>query len=137
MHTLSLFPSLFTYQLLGIFLIRIALGITFLRLCYIGIKYNHAEQVESLNKIGLRPASLFAALVSLIKGVGGILLIIGLWMQGAALATGILMLVASSIKYYKPDLLPRHKLGFCLLLTVISFALIFLGPGAFAIDLPL
>ena len=137
MQTLSLFPSLFTYQLLGIFMIRVALGFIFLRMCYVGIKYNKAEQVESLNKLGLRPGNIFADIVSFIKGAGGILLVLGLWTQAAVLATGGLMLIASMIKFYKPDVLPKHKLGFCLLLSTISFALLFLGAGAFAIDLPL
>lgn len=137
MHTLSLFPALFTYQLLGIFMIRVALGLTFLRLAYVGIKYNHAEQLESLNTLGLRPAKLFAGLVFLVKVVGGIFLVLGLYTQGAVIATGSLMLIASAIKFFKPDALPRHKLDFCLLLAAISFSLLFLGAGAFAIDLPL
>lgn len=137
MHTLSLFPGFFTYQMLGIFLIRIALGLTFLRLCYVGIKYNHAEQLESLNKLGLRPAKFFAGIVSLIKGVGGALLVVGLYTQGAAIAAGSLMLIASAIKFSRPEALPKHKLGFCLILTAISFSLLFLGAGAWAIDLPL
>jgi uncharacterized membrane protein YphA (DoxX/SURF4 family) len=137
MHTLSLFPSLFTYQLLGVFLVRIALGFTFLRMFYVGIKYDKAEQVESLEKLGLRPAKLFAAFVSVIKGAGGVLLVIGLWTQGAVIATGGLMLIASAIKFYRPEALPKHKLGFCLLIAALSLALLFLGAGAFAIDLPL
>ena len=137
MHTLSLFPSLFTYQLLGVFMIRVALGFTFVRLWHVGVKYHKEEQLESLNKMGLRPAGLFAWIISFVKLVGGLLLVIGLWTQGAALATGIMMLVASVIKLYKPDLLPRHKFGFCFLLAIVSFALLFLGAGAFAFDLPL
>lgn len=137
MHTLSLFPALFTYQMLGIFMIRVILGATFLRLWYIGFKYHKDEQVESLEKMGLRPARFFAGLVSLVKLAGGILLVIGLWTQGAALATGAMMLVAAAVKLYKPELLPRHKFGFCLLLGVVSLALLFLGAGAFAFDLPL
>lgn len=137
MHTLSLFPSLFTYQLLGIFMIRVVLGFTFLRLWYIGMKYHKEEQIESFNNMGLKPAKLFAGLVSLVKFVGGSLLVIGLWTQGAALATGVMMLIAAAIKLYKPDLLPRHKFGFCLLVGVVSLALLFLGAGAFAFDLAL
>lgn len=137
MHTLSLFPSLFTYQLFGVFLIRVALGFTFIRLWHVGVKYHKEEQLESLNKIGLKPASFFAGLISFVKLVGGSLLVIGLWTQGAALATGTMMLIAAGIKLYKSDLLPHHKFGFCLLLAVVSLALLFLGAGAFAFDLPL
>ncbi len=137
MHTLALFPTLFTYQVLGIFMIRAILGFTFLRLWYIGVKYHKEEQIESFQKIGLRPAKLFAALVSLVKFLGGALLLVGLWTQGAALATGSMMLIAAIIKFFKPEALPRHKFGFCLLLAFVSFALLFLGAGAFAFDLPL
>ena len=34
-------------------------------------------------------------------------------------------------------LLTHHNFEFYILLAVVSFALLFLGPGAFAIDLPL
>lgn len=137
MHTLSLFPSLLNYQFLAIFLIRVALGLTFLRLWYIGWKFNREEQLASLNNLHLRPASLFLNIVLFVKLIGGVLLVIGLYTQGAALATGTMMLIASIIKLYKPELLPKHKTGFCLLITVICFALLFLGAGAFAFDLPL
>jgi uncharacterized membrane protein YphA (DoxX/SURF4 family) len=137
MHTLSLFPSLLGYQFLAIFLIRVALGLTFLRLWYIGWKFNREEQLESLNNLHLRPAPLFLNIILFVKLVGGTLLVIGLWAQGAALTTGAMMLIASAIKLYKPELLPRHKTGFCLLVTAICFALLFLGAGAFAFDLPL
>ena len=137
MHTLALFPAFFTYQLLGVFMIRVILGFTFLRLWYIGIKYHKEEQVDSFHKLGLHPAKLFAGLVSFIKLVGGALLVVGLWTQAAALATGLMMLTAAVIKYFKPESLPRHKFGFCLLLAIVSFSLLFLGAGVFAFDLPL
>ena len=75
--------------------------------------------------------------MSSVDGIAGALLVVGLYTQGAVLVTGALMLVATFIKWRKPSALPRNTIEFYIILAVASFALLFLGPGAFAIDLPL
>lgn len=123
--------------MLGIFLIRIALGFTFVQFWRAGRTYQKTEQINFFETLHLRPARLYFEFISLIEGLAGALLIVGLWTQGVVLTTGILMLVASFVKMRKPELSPKHTAGFYLMLATISFALLFLGAGAFAFDLPL
>ncbi|MGB2580088.1 MAG: DoxX family protein [Minisyncoccia bacterium] len=137
MQTVSLFPSLLDYQMLGIFMIRATLGLIFIYFWYEKVTHQKAERIEFFEKLKLRPAKVFFFVVSSAEGIAGGLLLVGLYTQGAALVTGALMLVATLIKWRKPSALPRNTIEFYIILAVASFALLFLGPGAFAIDLPL
>lgn len=137
MHTLSIFPTFLNYQMLGIFLVRIALGFTFIHFWHTGRSYQKAEQIKFFETLHLLPARLFFEVVSIIEGVTGAFLIVGLWTQGVALVGGVLMLAASFVKVRKPELSPKHTAGFYFTLALFSFALLFLGAGAFAFDLPL
>jgi len=120
---LSLFPSLFTYQLVGIFVLRVVLGFIFLHLGHnIIFKLNRPETWIKTS--------------GLIIGLVGILLILGLFTQAAALVTALLSLLAVIIKIRSSHAL-EHGLDYYLLLLGISIALLTLGAGAFAIDLPL
>ena len=139
MQTLSLFPSLFAYEFLAITLIRVTLGLVFLWLWFrsLRIDKDKAEQIAFFEMVGLRPARLFWGVLSFTKATLGVLFIVGLWTQGAALVAAALMLGAGGIKHLKPQLLPIHNAPFCFVVAAVSLALLFLGPGALAIDLPL
>ena len=108
---LSLFPNLFTYQLIGIFILRIALGLTFIRQ-----GYRIAKAID------------WAMIVI------GIMLLIGLYTQIVAVVAALMMLslVVKEIRQRQFDNLNYH-----LLVLAISLAFLTLGAGAFAIDLPL
>jgi len=118
---LSLFPSLFTYQLIGIFLVRVALSLTFFRL-----GYRIAFDLQ-LKKPWLKSVGWVVMLV-------GLLLLIGLYTQAATLVAALMTisLVVKKIRQRQFDNLNYH-----LLVLAISLALLTLGAGAFAIDLPL
>lgn len=137
MQTVSLFPSLLDYQMLGIFMIRATLGLIFLYFWYEKVTHQRAERIEFFEKLKLRPAKVFFFVVSSVEGITGALLLVGLYTQGAALVTGSLMVLASFIKHHRPQVLHRNTIEFYIILAVASFALLFLGPGAWAIDLPL
>lgn len=137
MHTVSLFPSLFDFQMLGIFALRVTLGLIFVWFWYKKVFRQRAERIHFFEKLGLRPAVLYFALVTHIEGIAGVLLVIGLWTQGAVIVTGILMILATLIKFFKPSALPKNTIEFYLILATVSFSLLFLGAGAFAFDLPL
>ncbi len=144
MHIVSLFPNLLDFQMLGIFMLRVTLGIIFVYFWYKKFFHQHADESPDSRLgrklkdiIGLRPAKVFFLVATSVEGIAGALLVIGLWTQGAAIVTGTLMLIASFIKHHRPSVLPKNTTEFYVLLAVVSFALIFLGPGAFAIDLPL
>lgn len=137
MHTVSLFPSLLDYQILGIFALRVTLGLIFVWFWYKKVFRERAERIHFFEKLGLHPAVLYFAIITHLEGIAGILLVIGLWVQGAAIATGVLMLLASLIKFFKPNALPKNTIEFYIILAAVSFSLLFLGAGAFAFDLPL
>ena len=137
MQTLSLFPSLLDFQMLGIFALRVTLGLIFLYFWYEKVTHQRAERIHFFEKLGLRPSKVYFWTVSSVEGIAGALLVVGLYTQGAVLVTGALMLAATFIKWSKPSALPRNTIDFYIILAVASFALLFLGPGAFAIDSPL
>lgn len=124
MHTLSLFPSFFAYQMLGIFLLRVTLGFIFI---YFWHEYR---------KIGHHKETVFSV-AYLLLGVAGALFVIGLYTQGVAIATGSFMTIAAFMKSRKYSASLPESTTLYILLAITSFAFIFFGAGAFAIDLPL
>lgn len=137
MQTLSLFPSLLDFQMLGIFALRVTLGFIFVYFWYEKVTHQRAERIHFYEKLGLRPPKVYFWTVSSVEGIAGALLVVGLYTQGVVVVTGTLMLIATLIKWRKPSALPRNTVDFYIILAVASFALLFLGAGAFAIDLPL
>jgi len=124
MHTVSLFPAFFDYQFLGVFLLRVALGIIFIHLWY-----RHSMGSHTNRK--------YFNVVFPVLGITGALFVIGLYTQGAALVTGTLMSLAAFLKWRKSPTYLHEPTSFYILLAVISFTFIFFGAGAFAVDLPL
>lgn len=133
----SLFPSLLDFQMLGTFALRVTLGLIFVYFWYEKVTHQRDERIHFFEKLGMMPAVLYFYLTAYTEGIAGALLVIGLWTQGAAIATGALMFLASIVKFFKPSALPRNTIEFYIILAVASFALLFLGAGAFAFDLPL
>lgn len=137
MHTVSLFPHLFDYQMLGIFALRVTIGLIFVYFAYEKITRGRREYIEFFEKLKMRPAKVFFWIVVLAEFFAGIALTIGLYTQAFAIMTGVLMTLASFIKHHRPSVLPKNTVEFYVILAVASFALLFLGAGAFAVDLPL
>ncbi len=133
----SLFPDLFTYDFLATGVLRISLGLTFLWFAYIKTFRKHAIYLEFFNKIKMRPAKVFLKIAILIELLAGLSITTGYYAQVALIVTGALMTIASFIKARHPHILPENTTAFYILLSVLSFAIIFIGPGAFAFDLPL
>jgi len=123
--------------MLGIFALRITLGFIFIYFWYEKITHQRGEKVEFFEKLKLRPAKLYLTIVSYTEGLIGALLIVGLYTQGVAIVAGAIMLLSTIIKWRRPSLLPQDTTAFYFILSVVSFSLLFLGAGAFAIDLPL
>lgn len=134
---LSLFPFLFDYGILAITVLRITLGGIFVWFAYTKVFRERAERIAFFEKIGLSPAVPFFIIVTGIEFVAGVLLVIGLFTQGAAIAVGALMTLATIIKWRTPNALPYNTIEFYILLAIVSSSLVFLGPGIFAFDLPL
>ncbi|MBI5798693.1 MAG: DoxX family protein [Candidatus Yonathbacteria bacterium] len=137
MQTVSLFPFLLDFQMLGVFMLRVTLGLIFVYFCYEKVFLFRKDQILFYEKLGLRPAKVFSLIVASLEGLTGALLAVGLYTQGVAIVAGVLMALATIIKWRSPSALPKNTNDFYVILTVVSFSLLFLGAGAFAIDLPL
>ena len=125
---LSAFPQLFDYSLFAVAGLRILFGVWFIAYAY--------------NTLSTKETQVDTALSWLKKGFIGVaflvgaLAVIGLFTQIAVLL-GLLLLL---IKWYidiRSKTITREIFEFGFYIAVIGLALLFLGPGVPAIDLPL
>lgn len=134
---LSVFPQLFDYSFLAITVLRITLGVIFIFFAYGKLFRERSMRIAFFDKLSLRPAIVFFSIVTGLELIAGIFLTIGLFTQIMAMITGTLMVLATLIKWRRPDVLPYNTAEFYILLALVSYSLVFLGPGSFAFDLPL
>jgi uncharacterized membrane protein YphA (DoxX/SURF4 family) len=118
---LSLFPSLLVFGLVAPFLLRVTLGAVLIFWSYGKLK---ARKSAAAN------------VVSLIEGISGILLVIGLYTQLAALAAAIIFFV-HLVKKLQTKSLFTDGVNYYFILFIIAISLLLLGPGILAFDLPL
>ena len=125
----SLFPELFDFALIGTFLIRITTGLFFFMLGEKLLRSIHT--VGSAKRLGRVLGYTYGTTQALI----GALLVVGLFTQGAAIA-GALASLIFIITDADRDSHPSERYVHVLLIAN-CVALLFLGAGAFAHDLPL
>lgn len=124
-NMLSLFPELFTYQQIAPFILRIVLALIF-----IGSGYS------KLFKARLETTKLFQSiLVGLIELISGLFFLFGFLTQAVAILVSILVLTTILKVKIKQGFLGGYD--FDLLILTCALSLLVLGPGIFAIDLPL
>lgn len=133
---LNPFPELLNYALLAPLLLRVVVGLIFLDLGILKFRSEKERWVASFDTLGLRPADLMVAFYGGLQVIGGIMFILGLWTQIAALFFVLSTGAELYIEWKAREVLKRD-LVFYLLVFVISFSLLLTGAGAFAIDLPL
>lgn len=133
---LNPFPDLLTYSLLAPLILRVVLGFIFIDLGLLKLKGEKERWRATFEALYLRPADFFVPLYALLQIAGGILLIIGLWTQVAALMFVIFTGAELYIEWSAKEILKRD-LVFYLLIFIISLSLLFTGAGAFAFDIPL
>ena len=132
---LSVFPQLLDWQFFGPLFLRLALGFIFLAHGYQKLAGDKSGLAGYLKSLRFKPGKFWAWLVICIEFFGGILLIVGLWTQLAALILAIEFLVILIwVQRGKPFIGGRE---FDFLIFMALFALLVLGPGALAFDLPL
>ncbi len=88
-----------------------------------------------LASMGFKPGWAWALLVAIVEVVAGALLIIGLFTQAAAAILAVELLII--IFWFKRGQKFVGGWEFDFVLLVIALALLVLGPGAWAFDLPL
>ncbi len=133
---LSVFPSLLDYAFFAPFILRIGAGLIFLTLAYrVGFSMRLTTK-NLLDRFPLfKPQTLWITVGTLASVIIGLLLILGLYTQVAALlaiVTGFKLIALKNI--YQTNFLDPTA---CFLLIIAGLALLVAGPGAFAIDLPL
>jgi uncharacterized membrane protein YphA (DoxX/SURF4 family) len=132
---LSLFPGLLFLAPLATALVRASAGLMFAFMALrMSLTREHISQAK-VALIGHIPEWLvwIAAAVTFITGM---LLIVGLWTQGAAIV-GMLIAIKHGLGVRKyRNILPLSGSAY-FLLFVICLSLLFSGAGAFAFDLPL
>jgi len=116
----SLFHDLLTYREIAPFILRLALAFIF-----IGHGYS----------IKMKSGKTLAKFTGFIEIISGLLLFIGLFVQAAAIAVSLIMVVAIIKVKRKEGFLT--DCAFNLLILAVALSLLVLGPGIFSFDLPL
>ena len=119
---LSVFPYLLSYQQLSPVLIRLALGAIFIYWSYKGLRQSGASNTHKAT--------------SIIEGLVGVLLVVGLWTQVAALiaAVGLAILLIQKIR---TKAFLTGGVNYTLILLILAISLLVTGPGWWAFDYPL
>ena len=132
---LSLFPGILFLAPLGTALLRVVAGLYFIYAAY-GMMAAKDELRSGRFPLVGHPAEWMVLGGALGTFVIGVLLVVGLWTQVAAIlgALGALKF-AAYVRWYEPALPLSSATG--ILLFVICLTLIVSGPGLFAFDLPL
>src|SRR3989344_529146 len=120
---LSIFPQLLDWQFYGPTLLRLALGAIFLVHGYqklAGGSEGRAQFAGWLESMKFRPGKFWAWFVALAEFLGGILLIIGLWTQLAALILAIQFLVILFWVKRGQNFIGGKEFDFLILLTLLA-----------------
>lgn len=124
---LSMFPELFDLSFYVPFLLRVIIGMYLAKEG--GMLFSSTETLPEKERLPHQIAGIFLF-------VDGILLVLGALLQPAALVAFSLGVIALVLKHKNSRLVPQTR-GFYIIATAVAFSLILLGPGMWAIDLPL
>lgn len=130
-----LFPELLIYTEFSPFILRIVLGLVLLNLGYLKFSAEKKRWRESFGALHMPTAAKLVNLFGIIQILSGILLFAGIYTQVIALILAVTLLFELVIESIAETILIRN-FTFYLLLFVITFSLLFTGPGMFALDLP-
>ncbi len=133
---LSPFPGLFAFAWFAPTIIRLILGVFFVRFGILKLRSEKSEKLTFFELAGFPRAHIFLFLSAWIEIVGGLMLIAGLYTQTAAMVLSLFMLGAVFIKLRKPEIL-KNDTEFYVLLLAATASLIISGAGALAFDIPL
>lgn len=132
---LSLFPQILFLQPIGLTLIRIAAGITFLWLAQ--FYYMERAEVSRVRVPILKHTPQWLLILgSIILLATGAALIVGYLTQLAAIFGAIAALKSAVFDHRYPQAIPLSRTA-SLLLLAVCLCLLVSGAGAFAFDLPL
>ena len=133
---LNPFPDLLTYSLLAPLILRLVAGLIFIDLGLIIFKGEKTRWLASFKALRIPKEELAVKIFGAVQIIAGVMFVLGLYTQIAALILALITFAETYIEYKEPVILKRNFVFYILLLT-ISLSLLFSGAGAFAIDLPL
>lgn len=123
----------------GATILRVIVGVVYMMHTYLALfVFTPGGTADYMKGLGLPAPVLMAWIAILVHGLGGIMLVVGLWTRVAAAANAVIILVAM-LKVHFPQgfftkVIDGQAAGyeFPLLLLGASIALIFTGGGALA-----
>jgi len=133
---LNTFPDLLTFSTLSPFILRVVLGLIIINLGYLKLTKEKIAWQELFETINVHPAKVFVKALAFIEIIGGLMLVAGSYTQLTSIVFSILFFCEAVLEYRESNLEKRNLIFYILMFT-ISLSLIFLGAGAFAVDLPL
>ncbi len=136
MAMLNTFPSLLTYSLLAPLILRVVLGVILIDLGLLKFRGEKSRWMNTFEGLNFKPAEPLVSVMGLIEIIGGLMLVVGLYTQIAALIFVVLFAIEFYIEYAEANVLKRD-LVFYVLCLAISLSLLLSGAGAFAFDIPL
>lgn len=132
-----MFSYFFLYQDLGLLLLRLALGAAFVAHGYPKLFRMLGGFADWLDSIGIKPGRFWALVVGVVEFFGGLALIIGIFVQLAALLIAVDMLVAMiKVKWGKVGFVEMEKTGWelDLIYLVAAVLLVVSGAGSYSLD---
>ncbi len=117
---LSVFPELFNYSYLAPFILRVALGLILIRVSYLSATKTSDKRQKAID---------------ITQMVSSVFIIFGFLIQIASLII-ISMIITETIKDGVQKI-PTKRKALKILIIAVAVSLTLLGPGLFAIDLPL
>jgi len=133
---LNPFPDLLVYSLAAPFVIRLTVGLIFVRFGALGLSAERHRMAAVCERIGLRPGAFFGAICSFLELAAGAMLVVGFYTQIAAIATALFSIILIVHKLSGKQFGSEGVL-FDLLLFSASISLLLSGAGFLAFDLPL
>ena len=133
---LNVFPELLFYGGFGPLILRLVLGGIFITTGYLKLNKEEKRWILSLDSLGIKKSHLVVRLLGAVEMTVGTMLIFGFYTQLAAL---VIVLISFSEVYIemREELIIKRSLAFYILTLAIALALMFLGAGFLAFDLPL
>jgi len=132
---LNIFPTLLSFNLLAPFILRFTLGIIFIYISYFIIYKNGSDFLSYYKKHKYPFPGATTWFFGILNAVVAVFLLLGFLTQAVALIAIYLFInLAFSDKEINAF---SFSTSFYVLAIVVSLSLLFLGAGAFAIDLPL
>ena len=122
--------------MLAPFILRVVAGAIFINLGALAFKGEKGRWITSLTALKVPRPEIAVKILGLLEIVFGVMFVIGIYTQIAALLLTLLTFAESCVEYKDPAILKR-TLIFYVMLLAITLSLLLSGAGAFAIDLPL